>query len=82
MARDPGPVIINDAQCRGCGLCILACPVGCLEYADGYNDLGYHPVRYSGEGCRADGLCSKACPRPGAIVVLADREARAIRRHT
>jgi NAD-dependent dihydropyrimidine dehydrogenase PreA subunit len=62
-------VRINKRQCLGCGLCILACPVGCLEFDDEFNDLGYQPIRYVGDGCRADGLCSQACPAPGVISV-------------
>jgi 2-oxoglutarate ferredoxin oxidoreductase subunit delta len=74
-------VLIDDGECRGCGLCVLACPAGCLAFADEFNALGYHPVRYSGEGCRGDGLCSAACPRPGAILLVAVQEAPTLRRH-
>lgn len=64
-----GPVVINQAECRGCGLCVLACPRGCLRFAETFNDLGYHPVVFRDEGCRADRLCADACPVPGALVV-------------
>ena len=67
--RTLGWVEINQDECRGCGICILTCPAACLSFADEYNDRGYQPVVFSGEGCRADGLCWDACPRPGAIAV-------------
>lgn len=70
-------VIIDDAQCRGCGLCILACPAGCLEFADGINGLGYRSIRYSGEHCVGEGLCIAACPGDGVIVVLEEIPRRA-----
>ncbi len=67
--RTRGWVEINQDECRGCGMCILSCPAGCLSFAEGFNHLGYHPVIYSGDGCRADGRCSDACPESGAIAV-------------
>jgi NAD-dependent dihydropyrimidine dehydrogenase PreA subunit len=67
--RTLGWVEINQEECKGCGLCILACPASCLSFAPGFNHQGYHPVAYDGEGCRADGLCFYACPEPGAIAV-------------
>lgn len=70
-------MIIDDVQCRGCGLCILACPAGCLDFADEINDLGYRSIRYSGEHCRGEGLCIVACPRDGVIVVLEEVTRRA-----
>jgi len=67
-----GWVSIHEEECKGCGLCILVCPAGCLEIAENLNHQGYHPVAYSGDGCRADGLCFYACPEPGAISVYED----------
>jgi NAD-dependent dihydropyrimidine dehydrogenase PreA subunit len=64
-----GWVVINTEECKGCGMCILACPAGCLAFSSDFNHQGYHSVRYSGEGCRADGLCFYACPEPGAITL-------------
>lgn len=63
-------VIINDAQCRGCGLCILACPVRCLEFAEEFNKMGYRSIRYFGEDCQGDGLCIAACPGAGVIAIV------------
>ena len=67
---DRGFVVINAEECKGCGLCILACPVGSLAFSTEFNHQGYHPVRYSGEGCKADSHCFYACPEPGAITVF------------
>ncbi len=72
MMRDPktkGWVEIHIEQCKGCGLCMEVCPAKCLELSDDLNRMGYHPIRYKGDGCRADGLCFYACPEPAAITV-------------
>ena len=38
-------VIFNTDMCKGCGLCIGACPKGCLEIAsDKLNAKGYSPA--------------------------------------
>lgn len=62
-------VVIDRSRCKGCGLCIATCPVGCLVFDEAFDDCGYHPVIYSGKGCRLDGLCADACPEPGAITI-------------
>lgn len=65
-----GRVVINEKECRGCGLCILACARDCLRFGDEINDLGYHSILFRDEGCLADALCVAACPVPGALVVV------------
>jgi NAD-dependent dihydropyrimidine dehydrogenase PreA subunit len=67
--RTRGWIVVREEECKGCGLCIVVCPAGCLELIDRLNHQGYHPVHYKGDGCRADGLCFYACPEPGAIAV-------------
>ncbi len=66
---DAGLVIIAEEICKGCGLCMVACPVNVLELAERLNADGYHPAHYTGRGCTACGICFYACPEPGAITV-------------
>ena len=64
-----GKVTINLEECKGCGLCVVACPPKCLELAPELSAYGVHPARYLGRDCTACGICFYACPEPGAITV-------------
>lgn len=61
--------IIHEEHCKGCGLCIDACPKGVIEFLTTFNTKGYHPAHYIGEGCTGCGICYYACPEPDAVIV-------------
>ena len=63
-------VILNSEECKGCGLCVEACPPKVLHLSDSLNRYGYHPAAYAGKGCTGCGICYFACPEPGGIRVL------------
>jgi NAD-dependent dihydropyrimidine dehydrogenase PreA subunit len=67
--EDRGRVDIAAEECKGCGLCITACPVHVLQLAEYLNSRGYHPAFYLGTKCTGCGICFYACPEPGAITV-------------
>ncbi len=67
-------VFIRPDDCKGCGLCIDACPVSVLEFSKKLNVMGYRPAHYKGEGCTACGSCYYTCPEPGAITVIRNIE--------
>ena len=70
MATPPrGKVTIDTLECKGCGLCVDACPPKCLFLRAELNTYGVHPAQYTGEHCTACGICFYACPEPGAITV-------------
>jgi 2-oxoglutarate ferredoxin oxidoreductase subunit delta len=66
---DRGYVTIDLEECKGCGLCLEACPPQCLVYEEELSAYGVHPARYVGHGCTGCGICFYACPEPGAITV-------------
>jgi NAD-dependent dihydropyrimidine dehydrogenase PreA subunit len=66
---DRGRIDIHEDECKGCGLCVLACPPEVITLGDRLNSRGYHPARYLGSGCTGCGICFYACPEPGAITV-------------
>jgi 2-oxoglutarate ferredoxin oxidoreductase subunit delta len=56
-----GTVVIDVEACKGCELCISACPPGVLFMGDPVNARGYrYPELVAGcTGCQA---CSQICP--------------------
>ena len=65
----PGKVTINAQECKGCGVCVEACPPKCLRLLPELNSYGVHPAQYQGDGCTACGICFYVCPEPGGITV-------------
>jgi NAD-dependent dihydropyrimidine dehydrogenase PreA subunit len=66
---EAGRVVVAPEICKGCGLCVAACPVTVLRLAERFNVHGYHPAEYAGSGCTGCGICFYACPEPGAITL-------------
>ena len=68
--RDRGLLRIDGDECKGCGLCVEACPPKVIGMSGHMNRYGYRTAVYAGAGCTGCGICFMACPEPGAITVL------------
>ena len=54
---------INEARCKGCGLCVTACPKQILALSDKINEKGYNPVMMTDqEKCIGCAFCATMCP--------------------
>jgi hypothetical protein len=64
MAPPFEPLDIATDRCKGCELCIGACPKHVLELSTGaVNALGHHPIRLTdADACTSCALCARVCP--------------------
>jgi NAD-dependent dihydropyrimidine dehydrogenase PreA subunit len=67
--QDRGKIRVDVNECKGCGLCIEACPPKVIAMSERMNHYGYRTATYAGSGCTGCGICFLACPEPGAITV-------------
>ena len=57
-------VSFNEDRCKGCGLCVDACPKKIIGLSPGVlNKKGFHPARIiDQEKCIACAFCATMCP--------------------
>lgn len=55
---------IREERCKGCGLCVRACPKGILQISSAkINQKGYHPAELTdAASCVACASCARTCP--------------------
>lgn len=70
MAKIIGALDINRERCKGCDLCVIACPCDVLTLTTkDVNDRGYHYVDDTNpEACIGCAACATVCP-DGCITV-------------
>jgi 2-oxoglutarate ferredoxin oxidoreductase subunit delta len=56
-------VKILTEYCKGCELCVAACPKGILEMSSELTEIGVRPARpKEGAACTGCTLCCQVCP--------------------
>ena len=73
-------IVIDIERCKGCCLCVEACPRGIIEVSDRPNAAGYYPVRPTEDGeCTACAICATVCPDCAIEVFREDKKSRTAR---
>lgn len=68
-------VTINEAICKGCGLCVQVCPKKILRLsAQRLNSKGYTPSEiFDQPACIACAMCGMICPDSAILVEKEDK---------
>jgi len=58
-----GWIEVSDMYCKGCELCINACPPVVLKMdMDRLTPKGFHPALLYKDGCTGCAICALVCP--------------------
>lgn len=56
-------LFIDEERCKGCSLCVHACPRNILVLSTKFNKAGHHPVTAGKPGeCTSCLACARMCP--------------------
>ena len=54
---------VNELRCKGCQLCMQACPKQCIAMSDTFSTTGYYPAKLAKpDACIGCGMCFQVCP--------------------
>ena len=69
MAKLKGAIVVDSERCKGCQLCIIACPKNVIAMAGKVNLHGYPYVEAANEeACVGCASCGIVCPDGCGIV--------------
>ena len=68
-------VTFRQESCKGCGLCVQACPKGIIRLGESINSMAYNYAEIIDMSqCIGSGFCAMMCPDAGIKV---EKEVRA-----
>ncbi len=75
MSKTRGAILVNTERCKGCGLCIIACPLNLLTLSQKrVNHKGYpYAEQQNWTECTGCTSCAVVCP-DGCISVYRKKE--------
>ena len=63
MAKFRGAIVVDNEKCKGCGLCVAACPTIVIDLLSEVNGKGYHYAYMKElEACIGCTSCAMVCP--------------------
>jgi 2-oxoglutarate ferredoxin oxidoreductase subunit delta len=69
MAKFRGAIVVDTEGCKGCGVCVTACPTEVISLAKEVNAKGYNYAEMANpEACIGCANCAVVCP-DGVITV-------------
>lgn len=69
MAKMKGSIVVDTERCKGCNLCVVACPVDVISLGKEVNTKGYNYAQpVNADACIGCASCAIVCP-DGCITV-------------
>jgi 2-oxoglutarate ferredoxin oxidoreductase subunit delta len=69
MAKVKGYIVVDTERCKGCEVCVPACPTNVIQLAKEVNGKGYHySYMANPDACIGCANCAIVCP-DGVITV-------------
>jgi len=63
MSKFKGTIVVNTERCKGCDLCVVACPTDVLALSKDANTKGYNfSFMENPDSCIGCAACAQVCP--------------------
>lgn len=69
-----GTIVVNQSICKGCELCIAACPQESIGLSDRINSIGYRFAILVKDNCTGCVNCALVCPEAAITVYRQAKE--------